>query len=116
MPRHPAPNHARSFSNASNDIGDAVEVDENVIVNLYVRAHCFIAVYRRMLHPEQVLQRQIHVRIDEITLNICFDEESKQIVMDTQALAAWSNHLKTTVVCEPGNPEHPCPVVAKQSD
>ena len=45
-----------------------------------------------------------------------FDEESKQIVMDTQALAAWSNHLKTTVVCEPGNPEHPCPVVANQSD
>ncbi len=45
-----------------------------------------------------------------------FDEESKQIVMDTQALAAWSNHLKTTVVCEPDNPEHPCPVVAKQSD
>ena len=37
-----------------------------------------------------------------------FDASSGQIKMDTGAIAAWSNHLKQTYVCNPDSTDHPC--------
>ena len=53
-------------------MSDAIEVDEDVVVGLHVSIHRLIAARRHVLHPEQMLERQIHVRVDEIALSFLF--------------------------------------------